>query len=264
DDCLFIGTNQNELQIRSFPYADIFQSIVHFNQPVSTLYISQSLLFIGRRDSHVAMINLNDDSKSKKYFIEHQGAILALNVHEENNLLALSSIDGSVRVFSIDTQRLIKILQILDISTDIESAKSFDQIAFDVIEDLLAIPVQNSTFFYDITNWKIEKVYQQYSMKQFINLIKYAPNKNYFIITYDNQLNTVHRIKRSIIFLLFKNLSNLKTQHVIKCIDDKLGGNYNTQMICLDEDIIAASHTTTDVDDNEPHPLETPNTIPNE
>ncbi|CAF3911904.1 unnamed protein product, partial [Rotaria sp. Silwood1] len=127
DDCLFIGTNQNELQIRSFPYADIFQSIVHFNQPVSTLYISQSLLFIGRRDSHVAMINLNDDSKSKKYFIGHQFAILALNVHEENNLLALSSIDGSVR---------------------------------------------------------------------FINLIKYAPNKNYFIITYDNQLNTFHRIKR--------------------------------------------------------------------
>ena len=46
---LFIGTNRNELEVRSFPHGDSLPSLIHLTQPVSALYLADSLLFVGTR-----------------------------------------------------------------------------------------------------------------------------------------------------------------------------------------------------------------------
>ena len=97
---IFIGTNRNELEVRSFPHGDSLPSLVHFTQPVSALSLSNSLLFVGTRfdedrsialmnlfffcrDFEVAMMNLNNDTNNMNYFDGHQAPVLALNIHEE-------------------------------------------------------------------------------------------------------------------------------------------------------------------------------------
>lgn len=85
-------------------------------------------------------MNLNDDSNKLKYFDGHQAPILSLNVYEEkrwivkktiflfnsifqfyNNFFkATSCCDGSVRIFNIDKQNLIKQLNVITKSNDIE------------------------------------------------------------------------------------------------------------------------------------------------
>ena len=46
---LFIGTNRNELEVRSFPHGDSLPSLIHFTQPVSALCLANSFLFVGTR-----------------------------------------------------------------------------------------------------------------------------------------------------------------------------------------------------------------------
>jgi hypothetical protein len=46
---VFVGTNRNELEVRSFPHGDALPSVMHFTQPVSTLCLSNSLLLVGTR-----------------------------------------------------------------------------------------------------------------------------------------------------------------------------------------------------------------------
>jgi len=101
---LFVGTNRNELEVRSYPHGDSLPSLVHFTQPVSALCLSNSSLFVGTRSSiesatfffeisssfrdfKVVMINLNDDTNKMKYFDGHQAPILSLNVYEDKRWL---------------------------------------------------------------------------------------------------------------------------------------------------------------------------------
>ncbi|CAF1121801.1 unnamed protein product [Adineta steineri] len=128
---LFVGTNRNELEVRSFPHGDSLPSLVHFTQPVSALCLSNSSLFIGTRDFKVVMMNLNDDSNKMKYFDGHQAPILALNVYEDKRWLATSCCDGSVRVFNIDKQTLVKQFNVITKSNDIETASSLVKIDWD-------------------------------------------------------------------------------------------------------------------------------------
>ena len=96
---VFVGTNRNELEVRSFPHGDSLPSLVHFTQPVSALCLSNSLLFIGTRDFKCVMMNLNYDSNKMKHFDGHQAPILSLNVYEEKRWLVRE------RGFSVFFQR---------------------------------------------------------------------------------------------------------------------------------------------------------------
>jgi hypothetical protein len=41
--------NRNELEIRSFPYDNSFTNVIHSIHPVSTLYLSNFLAFVGTK-----------------------------------------------------------------------------------------------------------------------------------------------------------------------------------------------------------------------
>ncbi|CAF4239803.1 unnamed protein product, partial [Adineta steineri] len=192
---LFVGTNKNELEVRSFPRGDSLSSLVHFTQPVSALCLSNSSLFIGTRDFKVVMMNLNDDSNKMKYFDGHQAPILALNVYEEKRWLATSCCDGSVRVFNIDKQTLVKQFNVITKSNDIETASSLVKIDWDKTDHMLAIPVKNMVQFYESDKWTRKKTYENDSIDEVINLISFSPCRTLFIISYVNgQLSIIDRL----------------------------------------------------------------------
>ncbi|CAF3876551.1 unnamed protein product [Rotaria sordida] len=184
ENVLFAATSDLELKVYSFPQANAEQVFMKFNHLVSALCESNGLLFIGTRNAEVVMINLNDASKEKKEFHGHEDAILWLSINDDEKLLATSSIDGRVRVYSIDQQMLIKSFNVINKSNDIESAQSLARIDWDTIENLLAIPVKNRIYFYEIKYWKLEKMFEDNTVEEFIDLIDYSPCKNFFIITY--------------------------------------------------------------------------------
>ncbi|UJR28776.1 hypothetical protein I4U23_010002 [Adineta vaga] len=194
-DQIFVGTNRNELEVRSYPHGDLLSSLVHFNQPVSTLYLSNSSLFIGTRDFQVIKMDLNDNSVNQmKYFHGHQGSILTLNAYEDKRWLATSCCDGLIRIFNIDKQTLIKQLNLIEKSNDIETAVSLVKVDWDKIDNMLAIPVKNTIEFYECEEWTKEKIYENNSIKQSVNLICYSPCETLFIVSYVNgQLSIVNR-----------------------------------------------------------------------
>ncbi|CAF1271941.1 unnamed protein product [Adineta steineri] len=192
---LFVGTNRNELEVRSFPHGDSLPSLVHFTQPVSALCLSSSSLFIGTRDFKVVMMNLNDDSNKMKYFDGHQAPTLALNVYEDKRWLATSCCDGSVRVFNIDKQTLVKQFNVITKSNDIETASSLVKIDWDKTDHMLAIPVKNMVQFYESEKWTRKKTYENDSIDEVINLISFSPCRTLFIISYVNgQLSIINRL----------------------------------------------------------------------
>ncbi|CAF1268324.1 unnamed protein product [Rotaria sp. Silwood1] len=192
---IFVGTNRNELEVRSYPHGDSLPSLAHFTQPVSALYLSNSLLFIGTKDFKVVMMNLNDDSNKLKYFDGHQAPILSLNVYEEKRWIATSSCDGHVRVFNIDKQNLIKQFNVITKSNDIETASSLVKLDWDKTDQILAIPVKNTIQFYETDKWTRKKTYENDSIEQVINLISYSSCRTLFIVAYVNgQLSIVNRL----------------------------------------------------------------------
>ncbi|CAF4211740.1 unnamed protein product, partial [Adineta steineri] len=192
---LFVGTNRNELEVRSFPHGDSLPSLVHFTQPVSALCLSSSSLFIGTRDFKVVMMNLNDDSNKMKYFDGHQAPTLALNVYEDKRWLATSCCDGSVRVFNIDKQTLVKQFNVITKSNDIETASSLVKIDWDKTDHMLAIPVKNMVQFYESEKWTRKKTYENDSIDEVINLVSFSPCRTLFIISYVNgQLSIINRL----------------------------------------------------------------------
>ncbi|CAF1077709.1 unnamed protein product [Rotaria sordida] len=184
ENVLFTATSDLELKVYSFPQANAEQVFMKFNHLVSARCASNGLLFIGTRNAEVVMINLNDGSKEKKEFHGHEDAILWLSINDDEKLLATSSIDGRVRVYSIDQQMLIKSFNVINKSNDIESAQSLARIDWDTIENLPAIPVKNRIYFYEIKYWELKKMFEDNTVEEFIDLIDYSPCKNFFIITY--------------------------------------------------------------------------------
>ncbi|CAF5168375.1 unnamed protein product, partial [Rotaria sp. Silwood1] len=89
-----------------------------------------------------------------------------------------------IRVYSVNQQTSIKELHVIEESIDLDAAKSYVKIAWNPFEDVHAIPVKNSIFFNETNNWKLEKVHEDNTIKEYIDLIKYSPTKNFFIITY--------------------------------------------------------------------------------
>ncbi|UJR24064.1 hypothetical protein I4U23_027032 [Adineta vaga] len=191
---VFIGTNRNELEVRSFPHGDSLPSLVHFTQPISSICLSNSLLFVGTRDFKVVMMNLNDDSNKMKHFDGHQAPILSLNVYEDKRWLATSCCDGSIRIFNIDKQTLIKQLNLIQKSNDIETAVSLVKLDWDKKDHMLAIPVKNSVQFFESEKWTRKKTYENDSIDEAINLIRYSPCGTLFIVAYVNgQLSIINR-----------------------------------------------------------------------
>ncbi|CAF1250109.1 unnamed protein product [Rotaria sordida] len=192
---IFVGTNRNELEVRSYPHGDSLPSLAHFTQPVSALCLSNSSLFIGTKDFKVVMINLNDDSNKLKYFDGHQAPILSLNVYQDKRWIVTSCCDGSVRIFNIDKQNLIKQLNIITKSNDIETATSLVKVDWDKNDQMLAIPVKNTIHFYETEKWTRKKTYENDSIDQVINLISYSPCQTLFVIAYVNgQLSIINRL----------------------------------------------------------------------
>ncbi|CAF4159376.1 unnamed protein product [Rotaria sp. Silwood2] len=147
---LYVGTNHG-LQIHPFPRQSNIRSSVLFDHPISFLYLSGCSLFVSTRGGE-----------------------------------ATASIDGYVRIFNIAEQKFVKELALIDISVDIDTAKSYVQMDWDLVEDLLAIPTKNCIYFYETNSFGMEKAYENNTNEEYIDLIKYSPNGNYFIITYRN------------------------------------------------------------------------------
>ncbi|CAF1387099.1 unnamed protein product [Adineta steineri] len=191
---LFVGTNQNEVQIRLFPQVDSLSDFLHVNHPVSAVSLSNSSLCVGTRDFKVLIVNLNDDPNKMKYFIGHQAPILAVNVYEERKLLATSCCDGFVRIFNTDTQILIKQLDVIQKSNNIETASSQVKIDWDKTDQLLAIPVENTIQFYESHEWTRMKEYKNNTNDGIIHLASYSPCRTWLIVTYVNgQLSILNR-----------------------------------------------------------------------
>ncbi|CAF2953775.1 unnamed protein product, partial [Rotaria sp. Silwood2] len=147
---LYVGTNHG-LQIHPFPRQSNIRSSVLFDHPISFLYLSGCSLFVSTRGGE-----------------------------------ATASIDGYVRIFNTAEQKFVKELALIDISVDIDTAKSYVQMDWDLVEDLLAIPTKNCIYFYETNSFGMEKAYENNTNEEYIDLIKYSPNGNYFIITYRN------------------------------------------------------------------------------
>ncbi|CAM2728667.1 unnamed protein product [Rotaria socialis] len=78
-----VGTNRNELEVRSYPHSDVFPSLAHFIQPISAFCLSNSFLLFETKYFKMGMLNQNDDTNKLKYFERHQALILSVNVYEE-------------------------------------------------------------------------------------------------------------------------------------------------------------------------------------
>ncbi|CAF3110370.1 unnamed protein product, partial [Rotaria sp. Silwood2] len=106
-----------------------------------------------------------------------------------------SSCDGFVRVFNIDKQTLIKQLNVITKSNDIETASSLVKLDWDKTDQILSIPVKNTIHFYETDKWTRKKTYENDSIDQVINLISYSPCRTLFIVAYVNgQLSIVNRL----------------------------------------------------------------------
>ncbi|CAF1203094.1 unnamed protein product [Adineta steineri] len=197
---LYVGTNTNELQVRSFSDGSQVPDLVRLTQPASPFCLSNSFLYFVTRNVNVCKMNLNSNLHRHKYFFHgHEAPILALNVHEhedkDKQWLATLSSDHLVRIFDINDGTLIDRFKVIKKSNDIATGSSLVKIDWDRTDHMLAIPVENMVQFYESKEWSIKKTYEDNSNHAAINLISFSPCRTLFIISYANgQLSIINRL----------------------------------------------------------------------
>uniref|UniRef100_A0A8C1Q9W5 WD repeat and HMG-box DNA-binding protein 1 n=1 Tax=Cyprinus carpio TaxID=7962 RepID=A0A8C1Q9W5_CYPCA len=116
------------------------------------------------------------DSSQQKTLRGHDAPILSVALDPSDEFLASSSCDGSVAVWSIESQTQVAQWQILQKSSDVSNAKSLCRLAWQPRSGkLLAVPVDLTIQLYDRNTWTHVSTLSDDLISQVVNVVVWSP-----------------------------------------------------------------------------------------
>ncbi|CAF1183984.1 unnamed protein product [Adineta steineri] len=126
-----------------------------------------------------------EDGKEIKYVAKYVDKVINRKPYIKKNLLAVLVSNNTVNIFQLDNQSLLKVFRI-DEFHNITFESGCVEMDCDTIDDVLAIPVQNSVRFFNIKDWEAENRFHNNEISHHINLISFNKSRLVFIIGYLN------------------------------------------------------------------------------
>uniref|UniRef100_A0A8C1GGW7 WD repeat and HMG-box DNA-binding protein 1 n=1 Tax=Cyprinus carpio TaxID=7962 RepID=A0A8C1GGW7_CYPCA len=178
---LVTAVSNNTVQIHTFPEGDPDGILTRFTTNANhvTFNSSGSRVAAGSSDFIVKIVEVVDSSQQKT-LRGHDAPILSVALDPSDEFLASSSCDGSVTVWSIESQTQVAQWKIIQKSSDVSNAKSLCRLAWQPHSGkLLAVPVDLTVQLYDKNTWThvstlSDDLITQVSRKQHWNNCEYC------------------------------------------------------------------------------------------
>uniref|UniRef100_A0A672Q7Q6 WD repeat and HMG-box DNA-binding protein 1 n=1 Tax=Sinocyclocheilus grahami TaxID=75366 RepID=A0A672Q7Q6_SINGR len=174
---LVTAVSNNTVQIHTFPEGDPDGILTRFTTNANhvTFNSSGSRVAAGSSDFIVKIVEVVDSSQQKT-LRGHDAPVLSVALDPSDEFLASSSCDGSVTVWSIESQTQVAQWKILQKSSDVSNAKSLCRLAWQPRSGkLLAIPVDLTIQLYDRNTWTHVSTLSGDLISQVVNVVVWSP-----------------------------------------------------------------------------------------
>ncbi|XP_043118097.1 WD repeat and HMG-box DNA-binding protein 1 isoform X2 [Puntigrus tetrazona] len=174
---LVTAVSNNTVQIHTFPEGDPDGILTRFTTNANhvTFNGSGSRVAAGSSDFVVKIVEVVDSSQQKT-LRGHDAPVLSVALDPSDEFLASSSCDGSVTVWSIESQTQVAQWKILQKSSDVSNAKSLCRLAWQPRSGkLLAVPVDLTVQLYDRNTWTHVSTLSDDLITQAVNVVVWSP-----------------------------------------------------------------------------------------
>ncbi|XP_067223674.1 WD repeat and HMG-box DNA-binding protein 1 [Chanodichthys erythropterus] len=174
---LVTAVSNNTVQIHTFPDGDPDGILTRFTTNANhvTFNASGSRVAAGSSDFLVKIVEVADSSQQKT-LRGHDAPVLSVALDPSDEFLASSSCDGSVTVWSIESQAQVAQWKVLQKSSDVSNAKSLCRLAWQPRSGkLLAVPVDLTIQLYDKNTWTHVSTLSDDLITQVVNVVVWSP-----------------------------------------------------------------------------------------
>ncbi|KAA0710958.1 DNA-binding protein 1 Acidic nucleoplasmic [Triplophysa tibetana] len=174
---LITAVSNNTVQIHTFPEGDPDGILTRFTTNANhvTFSTSGSKVAVGSSDFLVKIVEVMDSSRQTT-LRGHEAPVLSVAFDPSDEFLASSSCDGSVAVWSVESQTQVALWKVLQKSSDVSTAKSLCRLAWQPRSGrLLAIPVDATVQLYDRNTWTHVSTLSDDLSTQVANVVVWSP-----------------------------------------------------------------------------------------
>ncbi|XP_071562752.1 WD repeat and HMG-box DNA-binding protein 1 [Temnothorax nylanderi] len=156
DGKIFVGNDNNTVQILTYPDLEKEGIVTRFSAPVSALATAKnsSLIVSGACDMRIQVTNINTSDSIE--LEGHEAPILGLSLDPKEEFVASSSADGSIRVWNIKEKRTVHVWNnVVPKSNSFFIAKSYCTPSFKCTDgSCLAYPSNKDVVIVERSSWK--------------------------------------------------------------------------------------------------------------
>ncbi|XP_014482710.1 PREDICTED: WD repeat and HMG-box DNA-binding protein 1 [Dinoponera quadriceps] len=176
DGKIYVGNDNNTVQILTYPDLEKEGIVTRFSAPVSALTTAKdsNLIVSGSCDMRIQVTNINTlDSTELE---GHEAPILGLSLDPKEEFLASSSADGSIRVWNIKEKRAVQIWSnILPKSNSFFTAKSYCTPSFKCTDgSCLAYPLNKEVVVVERSSWRELYRLKSSNLKSELSICKFS------------------------------------------------------------------------------------------
>ncbi|KAL8588870.1 hypothetical protein ACOMHN_051464 [Nucella lapillus] len=175
-DRFFTATDSNSVQASKFPDGMPDGLVTRFTAPVNHMVLNAegTIMVAGSSDFTVKVVEV--ESSSHKVYRGHKAPVMTVALHPSQQLVASSSCDGTVQVWSVDDQTEVKTLPLLDKCSDLSLAKSLCRLCWSPDGQMLCVPVGKEVHLYSKDTWEVVDKLASPDLTGVVNVVSMSPD----------------------------------------------------------------------------------------
>ncbi|KAK2174448.1 hypothetical protein NP493_801g02049 [Ridgeia piscesae] len=175
----YTASDDNTIRAHTLSEGDADGIVTRFTAPAThiTFNHSGSRLIAGASDFTVKIVDV--ESSEQCTFQGHTAPILSVALHPRETYLASSSCDGTIRIWNVSTQEVVKTLTGLPKTNDFGSTKTLCRLAWDKDGKFLAVPLGCEVQVFETDTWELSFSLTDDSIKEMLSIVCFTPCGSY-------------------------------------------------------------------------------------
>lgn len=175
DKNLYVATDTNIIQAYTFPDLETDGIITRFTAPATQIEVSAdgNKLVASSCDMNIHVVDIQ--SLECKKLSGHRAPVLSVSIDPKCEFVASTSCDGTIRVWSLSTNNVVKQWDFLQKSNSFENSPVLCRIHFDHEGRSLAIPHENTIKIYKRETWSLVFTLTAPLISDIMNIVKFSP-----------------------------------------------------------------------------------------
>ncbi|KAI0215234.1 WD repeat and HMG-box DNA-binding protein 1 [Lamellibrachia satsuma] len=207
----YTASDDNAVRAHTLTEGDVDRIVTRFTAPATHLAFNcaGSKLIAGACDFTVKIVDV--ESSEQCMFQGHTAPILSVALHPQETFLASSSCatdgicldvfldemyirmypvfqassscDGSVRIWNVSDQKVVKIISGLPKTNDFGSTKTLCRLAWDKQGKYLAVPMDNEVKVFETETWELAFSLKDDAIKEMASIVCFTPCGKYLTLS---------------------------------------------------------------------------------